>query len=258
VLDLNQLFPPQGAYSWLYLPTAIALGALHGLEPGHSKTLMAAFIVAIRGTVRQAVLLGLSAAVSHTAIVAVIALVGLQLGTRWQSDRVEPIMQLVAAAATVVLACWMIWRTYQESQHDHDHDHDHHSDGASDHEREHTESLRKSLRSGAMTRGRLIWIGLTGGLVPCPASITVLMVCLQLRQFSLGVALVAAFGLGLALTLVLSGVAAALGSRQLSKRFGALERIAHRAPYLSGALMLAVACYMALLGWHGLAAATST
>ena len=52
----------QGAsQAWLYVPTAILLGALHGLEPGHSKTMMAAFIVAIRGTVRQAILLGLAA-----------------------------------------------------------------------------------------------------------------------------------------------------------------------------------------------------
>ena len=43
---------------WLFIPAAILLGALHGLEPGHSKTMMAAFIVAIRGTIGQAVLLG--------------------------------------------------------------------------------------------------------------------------------------------------------------------------------------------------------
>ena len=49
---------------WLFIPAAILLGAMHGLEPGHSKTMMAAFIVAIRGTIGQAVLLGLSAAIS--------------------------------------------------------------------------------------------------------------------------------------------------------------------------------------------------
>lgn len=60
----------QGAsHAWLYFPSAILLGVLHGLEPGHSKTMMAAFIVAVRGTVRQAVLLGLAATLSHTAVV---------------------------------------------------------------------------------------------------------------------------------------------------------------------------------------------
>ena len=55
--------------SWLFAPSAVPLGALHGLEPGHAKTMLAAFIVAIRGTLAQAVLLGPSATVSHTAIV---------------------------------------------------------------------------------------------------------------------------------------------------------------------------------------------
>jgi len=59
---------------WWFIPSAIALGALHGLEPGHSKTMMAAFIIAVRGTVGQAVLLGLAATLSHTAIVWAVAM----------------------------------------------------------------------------------------------------------------------------------------------------------------------------------------
>ena len=69
-----------GTSAWLFIPTAILLGALHGLEPGHSKTMMAAFIVAIRGTVMQAVLLGLAATLSHTAIVWLLAFAGLYFG----------------------------------------------------------------------------------------------------------------------------------------------------------------------------------
>ena len=67
---------------WLFIPTAILLGALHGLEPGHSKTMMAAFIVAIRGTVGQAVLLGLAAAISHSLIIWVLAALALHFGSQ--------------------------------------------------------------------------------------------------------------------------------------------------------------------------------
>ena len=67
--DFAELLQQGGAHAWLYFPSAILLGALHGLEPGHSKTMMAAFIVAIRGSVKQAVLLGLAATLSHTAVV---------------------------------------------------------------------------------------------------------------------------------------------------------------------------------------------
>ena len=58
--DLSSLLQQGGASAWLFLPSAIALGALHGLEPGHSKTVMAAFIISVRGTVAQAVLLGMA------------------------------------------------------------------------------------------------------------------------------------------------------------------------------------------------------
>lgn len=66
----------QQGNAWFFIPGAIALGALHGLEPGHSKTMMAAFIIAVKGTVRQAVMLGLAATLSHTLIVWLIALGG--------------------------------------------------------------------------------------------------------------------------------------------------------------------------------------
>src|SRR5207302_8010387 len=79
-----------GGNAWLFLPSAILLGALHGLEPGHSKTMMAAFIVAVRGTVLQAVLLGLAATLSHTAVVWAIALIGLHFGAQWNSETSEP------------------------------------------------------------------------------------------------------------------------------------------------------------------------
>ncbi|MXP55104.1 hypothetical protein FD737_18750 [Pantoea sp. Seng] len=59
--DFAALLSQGTSSALLFIPSAILLGALHGLEPGHSKTMMAAFIVAIRGSVRQAVMLGLAA-----------------------------------------------------------------------------------------------------------------------------------------------------------------------------------------------------
>ena len=70
----------QQGNAWFFIPGAILLGALHGLEPGHSKTMMAAFIVAIRGTLKQAILLGLAATLSHTVVVWVIAMAGMWFG----------------------------------------------------------------------------------------------------------------------------------------------------------------------------------
>src|ERR1700739_2367073 len=80
--------------SWLFVPSAVLLGALHGLEPGHSKTMMAAFIIAIRGTLTQAILLGLAATVSHTAVVWAVALGGLYFGRHWNNESLEGYFQI--------------------------------------------------------------------------------------------------------------------------------------------------------------------
>ena len=69
---------------------ALLLGGLHGLEPGHSKTMMAAFIIAVRGTPVQAAMLGVSAALSHTVIVWVLAILALVYGDRLIGERLEP------------------------------------------------------------------------------------------------------------------------------------------------------------------------
>ena len=76
----------QGASeAWWFLPTALSIGALHGLEPGHSKSLMAAFIIAVRGTWQQAMVLGLCVALSHSLIVWCIAALGLYFGPEAQA-----------------------------------------------------------------------------------------------------------------------------------------------------------------------------
>src|SRR5436190_18341366 len=113
---------------WIFIPTAILLGALHGLEPGHSKTMMAAFIVAIRGTVPQAVLLGLSAAISHSLIIWVLAALALHFGSQWNAETVEPYLQIGSAFCILALAVWMFLRTrreLREAAHHHDDGHTH-------------------------------------------------------------------------------------------------------------------------------------
>jgi len=201
----------QQGNAWLFVPSAILLGALHGLEPGHSKTMMAAFIVAIRGTLKQAVLLGLSATLSHTAVVWIIAMAGLWFGRGWDADTSEPWFQLISGVLIVLIALWMAWRTWQESQphHHHDHhDHAHHHDHTSPlveeewqdaHQRAHAQDINRRFNGKEVTTGQIALFGLTGGLIPCPASITVLLICLQLKHFALGATLVFSFSIGLAL-----------------------------------------------------------
>lgn len=87
-----------------------------------------------------------------------------------------------------------------------------------------------------------------------PASITVLLICLQLKQFILGATLVLCFSIGLAMTLIAVGAAAALSVRHVSRRTTWFGTFARRAPYLSGVLIVIVGLYTAYQGWADLTA----
>lgn len=353
--------------AWLFIPGAILLGALHGLEPGHSKTLMAAFIIAIRGTVKQAVLLGVSATISHTAIIWILALVGLHYAGQFNVETTEPYFQVATGMIVIGMAAWMFVRTRREQRsaagHHHRHDHEprgahggvlvntganeqmeisvfetnvpprfrlyqydqtkqilmppaantiqletsrpdgsqqvfafvakedylestadipephefhvavklagsvaghtefvedhHHHDGASAefedaHEREHAMELEKRFANRQVTMGQLILFGLTGGLLPCPSAFAVLVICLQLKQFTLGFAIVLAFSLGLAITLVTVGSLAAFSVRHASKHFKGFGELARKAPYVSSTVMVLIGLYVAVSGIRGL------
>ena len=122
-------------------------------------------------------------------------------------------------------------------------------DGYQDaHERAHAEDIKRRFAGRKVTTGQIAMFGLTGGLVPCPASVTILMICLHLKRFSLGIAMVASFSIGLAISLVSVGVIAAWGARHVDKRFGngKFGDIARKMPYFSSALMGLVGALMGI------------
>ena len=320
--DFAALLSQGTSSALLFIPSAILLGALHGLEPGHSKTMMAAFIVAIRGSVRQAVMLGLAATLSHTAVVWLIAMGGMYISRQFTAEAAEPWLQLVSGIIIIATAAWMFWRTWSEAQswhqhgsqhhhehghhkhhhehshhhehghheHEHQHEHSHHhehgrhehehhhvnghyhehghhehehhpelagfAEGSQEyqdaHERAHAEDIRRRFDGSEVSNLQILLFGLTGGLIPCPAAITVLLLCLQVKQFSLGAVLVVCFSIGLALTLVTVGVGAALSVRHVTRRWKGFADIARRAPYFSSALIAIVGVYMIFHGFSGL------
>ncbi len=121
------------------------------------------------------------------------------------------------------------------------------------HELAHADDIRRRFAGRQVSTWQIVLFGLTGGLIPCPAAITVLLLCLQIREFALGFTLVLGFSVGLALTLVAVGVVAALSVQHATKRIAWFGELARRAPYVSGALLVAVALYVGWHGWTGLA-----
>ncbi|MFS9435135.1 nickel/cobalt efflux protein RcnA [Citrobacter sp. C348] len=286
----------QQGNAWFFIPSAILLGVLHGLEPGHSKTMMAAFIIAIKGTIKQAIMLGLAATLSHTAVVWLIALGGMYISKAFTAQAVEPWLQFVSAIIILSTALWMFWRTWRGEQnwladahhdhghdhhHDHHHDHDHHhhahhdahhhhdhhhehdhaalagfAEGSKEyqdaHERAHATDIQRRFAGKEVTNGQILLFGLTGGLIPCPAAITVLLICIQLKAFTLGATMVLCFSVGLAITLVTVGVGAAISVQQAAKRWSGFNTLARKAPYFSSVLIAMVGVYMGIHGYMGI------
>lgn len=432
--------------AWLFVPSAVILGALHGFEPGHSKTMMAAFIIAIRGTVMQAVLLGLSATFSHTALIWVLALVGLHYSKEIDVEKIEPYLQLFTGLVVIGMGTWIFRRARREEKerleheaaharfgaqphehqhqhapapsplpapshtHDHSHfdDHHHHHphhhgpagrhapgsglilpaafaatvqehrhgngphggmmidtghgwlevsvfedgvpprfrvypcrgsgelvpvpkgtaiaietarlDGSAQkfqfepkadcweatallpepheflatvtmshgdhahkyrlhfmedhgpdhehpellgkepgtpeyqdaHERAHAEELQERFANRTVTTWQIVIFGLTGGLMPCPAAFTILLICLQLKHFALGMGLVLAFSIGLALTMVSVGALAALSVRVATNRFKGVGHLARKMPFASAGVMGLIGLVLAVQGLLGM------
>jgi nickel/cobalt exporter len=277
----HQLMLQGGLHAWTFIPAALLLGALHGLEPGHSKTMMAAFIIAIRGTVPQAVLLGLCAAFSHSLVIWILAALALHFGSQWDAEATEPYFQLGSAAIIIGLALWMAWRTRRDinaetghshshrnphphdhkpgEEHGHSHGHDEHDHAheplagsleyQDTHEQAHASEIEQRFAGRTVTSGQIALFGLTGGLLPCPAAFTIVLVCLQLKRFALGIAMVLSFSVGLALTLVGVGALAAWSLRHAEKRFSGIGAIARKLPYLSSAILLVIGAVIGFEGW---------
>ena len=224
--------------------------------------MMAAFIIAIRGTVAQAILLGSCAAFSHSLIIWLLAALALHYGSQWNVESTEPYFQIGSAILIISLALWMAWRTWRDvraaAEHDHSHDHHHdhdHTELAESleyqdaHEKAHAADLEKRFTGRTVTNGQIALFGLTGGLLPCPAALTIVLVCLQLKRFALGIAMVFSFSVGLALTLVTVGALAAWSLRHAEKRFSGFGEIARKLPYLSSAALVLMGLYLGIQGW---------
>jgi nickel/cobalt exporter len=264
---------------------ALVLGGLHGFEPGHSKTMIAAYVIAIRGTVGQAILLGLSAAISHSVIVWILAFIAVVYGNELIGDQLEPYFMIGSGVLVLLLAVWMFFKAraasghqhHHATGHSHGHDHghhdhthagddDHHHDHHHHHHRHHhageghrdahaqaharqlEHHIQHRLKGGPASTWQTILFGLSGGLVPCPAAITVFLLCLHLDRPVLGVVLVGAFSLGLALVLMAFGVVAALGLRAITSRTAVFDRLLDYAPYISAYLIALIGIIMLIGG----------
>lgn len=331
----------------IYFPTAVVLGALHALEPGHAKALTASYLIGIKGTKRDSVVLGLSVAATHSLVVILISAIGLWLGNEAFTGDATKWLERGSGFVAIAIGSWMLYRRLFIKRKNHDHGHDHHhapdpvtvkssilnglieiidtplgermrfhsqtsltanellieiyrpegiellhlepspndpkvflsmeapaepheftatlklqgkdqfnfemhepddhhhvehdhahlDDEA--HAKAHAETLPEYVTSGEKPSTlQIISFGAAGGMIPCPASITVMLLALSTGRAAMGVFTVLGFSLGLALALVGVGVMIVSGLSKLSET-GRLSWVTKRAPVVSAALVIA-------------------
>jgi nickel/cobalt exporter len=199
------------------LAAALFWGAAHALSPGHGKTIVTAYLIGRRGTPRDAALLGGIVTVTHTAGVFALGFVTLLL-SRWiVPDRLYPWIDLVAGLMVIGIGVTVLRaRAAHARAHAHHHEHSHRS---------------------------LVAVGISGGLLPCPSALVVLLAAISLHRVAFGLLLIVAFSLGLALSITGIGLGAVLAKKAFARR--SFDGVVVRAlPALSALVIVAAGLVM--------------
>ncbi len=194
------------------LAAAFGLGAIHALSPGHGKTIVAAYLVGTRGTPRHAIFLGAMVTFTHTVSVFVLGVGTLFLSRFVLPEKIYPVLGAISGIAIVWIGAVLFRRRWKAMRHAHAHAHHHHHDHHHhEHEHEHHSHDHEHPHSHVpeeVSMTGLIALGASGGLVPCPSALVLLLSSVALERVRLGLTLLVAFSAGLAV--VLSGIGLAV------------------------------------------------
>jgi nickel/cobalt exporter len=247
----------------LALGVAAGLGAFHALEPGHGKTMVAAYLVGSRGTAWHAVVLGLVVTASHTAGVYALGAVILYASRYVVPERIYPWLAVATGITIAGLGLYLFVRRYaggHASDHAHHHGHHHHGghhhhhghddrhEPAHDHHRGDTEAhadVTGGHHHGAdVSLQQLVTLGVTGGIVPCPAALVVLLAAVSMGRVGFGLLLIVAFSLGLAAVLIVTGMLVVYARRLMARVHGEGRLITRWLPLTSAAIITLVGAAM--------------
>ena len=270
-------------FGLLAFTIAVGLGALHALSPGHGKTVMAAYLVGQRGTVRQAAVIGLTVTATHT--LGVVALgIALTVSTAVAPERVIPWLSVASGLLLAIIGVFLLRRATRamaaarsdrrahahHAHDDHDHPHDDHAHGDhphGDHDHPHPHphvpaAVDEGWHEHGGSRHRhapidvdrplhwrgLVALGFAGGLVPSPSALVVLLGAIALGRAWFGLVLVLGFGAGMAATLVAAGLLLERGRRLIDRRSARLGREGRRLPTLLRVLPVVTATVVVVVG----------
>lgn len=256
---------------------AMVLGGLHAMSPGHGKTVVGAYLVGSRGTAKHAAFLGLTVTVTHTLGVFALGLITLFASQYILPETLFPVLSFASGAIVLGIGLSLFVRrlrgtvggaTHQHGEHEHAHNHAHNHEDDPEHTHNHEHDLsdhqhmsdplmphshgggvaHTHMPPGAdgapVTWRSLLALGISGGLLPCPSALVVLLSAISLHRVGYGLLLVMAFSVGLAATLTAVGLAFVYAGRFLKRDNAAVNRLTRILPILSS---FVIACAGALI-----------
>jgi nickel/cobalt exporter len=275
--------------SWPLMATLIGLafwfGALHALEPGHGKTMVAAYLVGSRGTPKHAMMLGGMVTFTHTISVFVLGIATMFLSRYIMPDKISKVLGVLSGLSIIWIGGMLLWRRarslkgavrheHHHHEHDHDHAHSHDHDHAHSHDHDHAHShdhdhahshdhdhgglththdghTHSHVPEGEISVGSLLALGASGGLVPCPSALILLLSAISIGRVGLGMVLLLAFSVGLAIVLMATGMAVLYAKRFLPERTRGDNAFFRYMPVFSAAAILVIGVVMTSvsLGW---------
>jgi len=248
--------------AFIGLLIAAALGGVHALSPGHGKTVVAAYLIGSRGTAKHAAFLGVTVTITHTAGVFALGLVTLFAAQYVVPERIYPILSFLSGAIIVLIGIGLFAKRlraalglsehgHQHSQaHPHSHEerandsafsHAQHHDGIASLKHSHGGIEHSHLPPGAdgsaVTWRSLLGLGVSGGLLPCPSALVVLLIAISNHRVGYGMLMVLAFSLGLASVLTGIGLLFVYARRLVERPLAASARLVRVLPAISAVVI---------------------
>ncbi len=236
------------------------LGAMHSLEPGHGKTVVAAYLVGSRGKNVDAVILGLVVTFTHTFSIITLG-VAARLTSRYFSEQtIHAWLGILASLIILGIGLWMLktrWAAlngpgaghHRHSGHSHSghgHSHHHHEEGTLPSHGHHSHEIVHIDHDGHGRKPVGLWglilLGISGGIVPCPAALAILLAAVSVGDIGKGLALVVVFSLGLAAALVAIGLVVVNGVRA-ARKFVETEKFAPMIAFVSAVIVTLIGAY---------------
>jgi len=251
----------------LLLIAAAVIGGLHALTPGHGKTIVAAYLVGTRGRVRDAFVLGIIVTFTHTFSVIVLAVIALFASHHILADQLVPVLTGFSGLLICLIGIYLfqlrLKNFIRRAPHHHDFSHDppnpdhrwdHHSDHHHDHVHSHDGISHAHVLpdSSKVSLGSLIALGISGGIVPCPDALAILLLAISMGRIGFGLSVIIVFSLGLAAVLIAIGIAM-VKARPLVEQFTGQGRFINLwLPLVSAVLVTLLGVIVLWKAWPGL------